>query len=118
MNKYITEIVKDIYWIGSIDWNIRDFHGFTIPKGASYNAYFIAGDEPTLIDTVKAPFADELINKISKLIDPKDLKYLIVNHIEPDHSGAIEKVLAACPNAQIFASEVAKIGLEKYYNGK
>ncbi len=114
-NKHIAEVTKDIYWIGSVDWNIRDFHGFTIPKGASYNAYFIKGDEPTLIDTVKSEFGDELIAKISELIDPKELKHFIVNHIEPDHSGAFTKVLEACPNAKIYASEIAKIGLEKYY---
>jgi len=68
-----------------------------------------------LIDTVKEDFADELIPKISRFINPQNLKYIIVNHIEPDHSGAIKKVLKACPNATIFASELGKIGLEKYY---
>lgn len=114
-NKQIVEIIKDIYWIGSVDWNIRDFHGFTTPKGVSYNAYFIDGEEPTLIDTVKDGFGKELISKISQIVDPAKVKNLIINHIEPDHSGSIDMVLEVCPNAKIYASEIAKIGLEKYY---
>ena len=90
-NKQIVEIKKEIYWIGSVDWNIRDFHGFTTPKGVSYNAYFMAGKEPTLIDTVKEGFGKELISKISMITDPVNVKNLIVNHIEPDHSGSIER---------------------------
>ena len=114
-NKQIVEIKKDIYWIGSVDWNIRDFHGFDVPKGVSYNAYFIDGEEPTLIDTVKDGFGKELLSKISQIVDPKNVKNLVMNHIEPDHSGSIEMILKACPNAKVYASEMAKIGLEKYY---
>ena len=110
------EIKKDIYWVGSVDWNIRDFHGFTVPRGVSYNAYFINGDEPTLIDTVKAGFGKELLHKIACITDPANVKNIIINHIEPDHSGSFEEVLKACPKAKIYASEIAKIGLERYYN--
>jgi anaerobic nitric oxide reductase flavorubredoxin len=115
-NKQVVEIKKDIFWVGSVDWNIRDFHGFTVPKGVSYNAYFINGSEPTLIDTVKEGFGKELISKISQLVDPVEVVNIIVNHIEPDHSGSFEEILKVCPKAKIYASEVAKIGLEKYYN--
>lgn len=115
-DKHVLEIKKDIYWVGSVDWNIRDFHGFTVPKGVSYNAYFIDGDEPTLIDTVKAGFGQELLRKISRITDPGNVKNIIINHIEPDHSGSFEEVLKACPKARIYASEIAKIGLERYYN--
>jgi len=71
-NKQIVKIKKDIYWIGSVDWNIRDFHGFTTPKGVSYNAYFIDGEEPTLIDTVKDGFGKELLSKISQFSPHND----------------------------------------------
>ena len=115
-NKQVVKVAKDLYWVGVVDWNIRDFHGFTVPKGVSYNAYFIDGEEPTLIDTVKDGFGEELLNKVSQIVDPKKVKNLIVNHIEPDHSGSIEMVLKACPDAKIYASEMAKIGLEKYFD--
>ena len=60
-NHYIAEVKNKIYWVGTIDWNLRDFHGFTTPKGATYNAFLIDGEEPILVDTVKHMFASELL---------------------------------------------------------
>ena len=59
------EVAKDIWWVGAIDWNERLFHGYTTEKGITYNAYLIMDEKVTLIDTAKAPFADELIDRIS-----------------------------------------------------
>ena len=67
------EIAKDIYWLGVIDWNIRDFHGYNIYEGTTYNSYLIMDEKITLIDAVKKEFADELIANISQLVDPKRL---------------------------------------------
>jgi anaerobic nitric oxide reductase flavorubredoxin len=113
---YITEVKNRIYWVGSVDWNLRDFHGFTTPKGVTYNAFFIDGEEPILIDTVKAPFAGELLSKISRLADLNRVRHLIINHIEPDHSGAFPEVIQRLPNATLYASEIAKLGLHRYYD--
>jgi len=113
---YITEVKNRIYWVGSVDWNLRDFHGFTTPKGVTYNAFFIDGEEPVLIDTVKAPFTAELVSKVSRITDLKNVRHLIVNHIEPDHSGAFPEVIGHLPNATIYASEIAKLGLHRYYD--
>lgn len=87
------EIVKGIYWVGSIDWNIRDFHGYATYQGTTYNAYLIMDEKITLIDTVKMEFADELIENISQIVDPKKIDYVISNHTEMDHSGALPRLM-------------------------
>ncbi len=112
----ITHIKSGIHWVGVVDWDLRDFHGFSTSKGGSYNAFLVDGEEPALIDTVKTPFTDEFIQKISMMIDLKRIKHFIVNHIEPDHSGAFTEVLRNSPNAQVYASEIAKAGLHRYYD--
>ncbi|MBI4766160.1 MAG: flavodoxin domain-containing protein [Deltaproteobacteria bacterium] len=87
------EIVKGIYWVGAVDWNIRDFHGYSTPQGTTYNAYLILDDKVTLIDTVKKEFADRLLDNIAQIIDPKKIDYVISNHTEMDHSGGLPRVM-------------------------
>jgi flavorubredoxin len=83
------EVAKDIYWVGAIDWNIRDFHGYSTPFGSTYNCYLIMDEKITLIDTVKKEFADESLHTISQIIDPRKIDYVISNHSEMDHSGGL-----------------------------
>ena len=87
------EIAKDIFSVGVIDWNIRDFHGYSTNQGTTYNAYLIMDEKVTLIDTVKKDFADQLINNISQIIDPKKIDYVISNHTEMDHAGGLARVM-------------------------
>lgn len=87
------EIAKDIFSVGVIDWNIRDFHGYSTNHGTTYNAYLIMDEKVTLIDTVKREFADQLINNISQIIDPKKIDYVISNHTEMDHSGGLVRMM-------------------------
>lgn len=87
------EIAKDIYWVGAVDWNNRDFHGYSIYEGTTYNAFLILDDKITLIDTVKAPFADEMIHKISSIVDPKKIDIMVSNHTEMDHSGSLPRIM-------------------------
>jgi flavorubredoxin len=87
------EIAKDIFWVGAIDWNIRDFHGYSTKHGTTYNAYLIMDEKITLIDTVKKEFADEFIANISQVVDPKKIDYVISNHTEMDHSGGLTRVM-------------------------
>ena len=115
MKRGIVEIKNKIYWVGAVDWNLRDFHGFTTPNGGSYNAYLINGPEPILIGTVKGPFADELLRRIREIVDVSMIKHLVVNHIEPDHCGSLPVVLEAAPEANIYTDEISKLGLKKYY---
>lgn len=87
------EIVKGIYWVGAVDWNIRDFHGYSTELGTTYNAYLIVDEKVTLIDTVKSEFTDELMANIATIIDPKKIDFVISNHTEMDHSGGLPNVM-------------------------
>lgn len=113
------EIVKlkdDIYYVGAVDWNVRSFHGYTTNRGATYNAYLIIDEKITLIDTVKAPFAEELLERISEIIDPSKIDYLVSNHVEMDHSGAIPAVMEVAKNATIITVEPSGLkGLQAHY---
>jgi len=92
----------DIYWVGAIDWNLRDFHGYITDRGATYNSYLIIDEKVTLVDAVKVEFYPEMIDRIRKIIDPSKIDYLICNHIEPDHSGSIPILLREYPNIKIL----------------
>jgi flavorubredoxin len=104
----VVELAKGVYWVGAIDWNGRDFHGFTTPGGMTYNSYLVIGEKTALIDTVKAPFAGEMLRRISQIIDPSKLDYIVVNHMEPDHSGSLAE-LKKQTNAKII---ITKRGLD------
>lgn len=112
------EIKKDIYWVGVIDWNLRNFHGYLTQRGSTYNSYIILDEKITLIDNVKSYLTEEHINRISSIVDPEKIDYIIQNHIEPDHSGSLPEIKKICPNAKIFATQKAVDGLSKHYHTK
>lgn len=101
------EIKKDVFWVGVVDWGLREFHGHELSthRGSTYNAYLIKDEKNVLIDTVWTPFEDEFLNKLKKLIDPAELDYIVVNHAEVDHAGSLKKIAGLAPQAQIIASE-------------
>lgn len=98
------EIAKNIYWVGAVDWAMRNFHGYETSRGTTYNAYLIIDEKVTLIDTVKVNFAAELIERISSVIEPSKIDVIISSHVEPDHSGALKEIAALAPNAEIFTT--------------
>ncbi|MFH1441480.1 MAG: flavodoxin domain-containing protein [Candidatus Omnitrophota bacterium] len=112
------EIKKDIYWVGSVDWDVRTFHGHTYStkRGTTYNAYLILDEKVALVDTVYGPFSSELIEKIKEIIDPSKIDYIVVNHIETDHSGALPEIMKLCPKAKLFGTAKCKDGLYKHYH--
>jgi flavorubredoxin len=112
------EIKKDIYWAGVIDWDLRNFHGYLTQRGSTYNSYLILDEKITLIDNVKSYLTDEHINRISSIVDPTQIDYIIQNHIEPDHSGSLPMIKKMCPNAKIFATQKAAEGLPKHYDAE
>ena len=113
---YPVEVKPGIWWVGGIDWNERNFHGYSTEKGSTYNAYLIVDEHPTLIDTCKKPFADDLIERISHIIDPSRIEYVIANHVEMDHSGSLPRIMEAAPGATIYASaEWGVKGLKAHY---
>lgn len=110
------EIKPDVYWVGGIDWTERNFHGYTTDRGSTYNAYLILDEKVTLIDTCKPQFAEELLERIADVIDPAKIDYVVSNHVEQDHSGAIPAVMAVAPNATIVTSDPHGLkGLRAHY---
>lgn len=109
------ELKPDVYWVGGIDWNIRNFHGYITQRGTTYNSYLIIDKKITVIDTVKHYLYDEMISRISSVIDPKKIDYIISNHVEMDHSGSIPKLLELAPNAELFISPRGKRGFEHHF---
>ena len=98
------EIKKGIYYVGAVDWDVRAFHGYSTERGATYNAYLIVDEKIALIDTTKAPFAKELLARVKEIVDPKEIDYVISNHVEMDHSGGIPEVMKEAVNAKIVTS--------------
>ena len=103
------EISPKVWWVGGIDWNERLFHGYTTERGITYNAYLIMDEKITLIDTCKATFADELVQRISQVVDPAKIDVVITNHVEMDHSGSLPVIRKIAPNAEIYASAGAGV---------
>lgn len=110
------ELKPGIYSVGIVDWNLRTFHGYAIQHGTTYNAYLIVDEKIALIDTVKSVFSDELIARISEVVDPEKIDYVISNHVEMDHSGSIPAIMEVAKNAVIVTSSPAgKKGLVSHY---
>mgnify|MGYP006285387027 CR=1 FL=1 len=109
------ELKQDVYWVGGIDWDIRNFHGYSTPRGTTYNSYLIKDEKITLIDTVKHYKFDEMISRIKEIVDPKKIDYIISNHVEMDHSGSLPKMQKIAKNAEIITSTRGEKGLKKHY---
>jgi flavorubredoxin len=109
------EIKPDVYWVGGIDWKIRNFHGYSTNRGTTYNSYLIIDEKITLVDTVKHYLYDEMLSRIKSIIDPKKIDYIISNHVEMDHSGSLPKINKLIPKAKIITSTRGEKGLKKHY---
>jgi flavorubredoxin len=110
------KVTDNVYWVGAIDWTIRDFHGYTTPQGSTYNAYLVMADDITLIDTVKAPFKDEMLSRIKSVVEPSKIKYIISNHSEMDHSGCLPEVIDLIKPQKVFASAVGVKTLKELFH--
>jgi len=104
-----------VYWVGAIDWAMRDFHGYATRRGSTYNAYLILADKVTLIDTVKAPFVDEMMARVASVIDPAKIDYVISNHTEMDHSGGLPVVLDRVKPEKFLASRMGAKALPEHF---
>jgi flavorubredoxin len=111
----LTILRQGIHWVGAVDWNVRNFHGYVTQRGTTYNAYLVVDEKVALVDTVKEPFFQEMMGRIEKIVNPKKVDYLISNHTEPDHSGAIPRTLEVMENAELIASDLGVKGLRRYY---
>ena len=110
------EIKKDIYWVGVKDWNLVEFHGYATPHGSTYNSYLILDDKITLVDGVKHYMSDEMIARVKSLTDFSKIEYVIVNHVEMDHSGNIPVVMKLAPQAKVVTNVAGKAALEAHFD--
>ena len=109
------KLKENIYWVGGIDWDLRDFHGYLTQRGSTYNAYLIIDEKITLVDNVKHYLYDEMIKRISHIIDPAKIDYIIQNHVEMDHSGGMPRLLDLIPKAKVFTNAMGIKGLNMHY---
>lgn len=111
------QVADHIYWVGAIDWDVRMFHGHTYHthRGTTYNAYLIVDEKIALVDTVLPGFEEEMMRRIAEIVDPAKIDYLIANHGELDHAGAIPHVLRSAPNATLIHSKRGAESIGKYH---
>ena len=110
------KVTDNIFWVGAIDWGIRNFHGYATNRGTTYNAYLILADEVTLVDTVKAPFKDEMFSRIASVIDPEKISYIISNHSEMDHSGCLPETIKLTRPEKVLASSMGVKTLKEHFH--
>lgn len=108
------KIRDQLYWVGAIDWHVRNFHGYTTIRGTTYNSYLLIDEKIVLFDTVKHGFEEELLTRISKVINPEAINYLVINHVEPDHVGGFSYVVEKIKPEKIFITRNGRLGLEAY----
>ena len=110
------QLADGIYWVGAIDWNIRNFHGYSTHLGTTYNAYLVVDEKVALIDTVKAPFYDQMAGRVRQIVELDRIDYVISNHVEMDHSGSLPRTMQEANNAQLITLEkFGEGGLKKHY---
>ena len=109
-------VAKDTLYIGVNDRQIDLFEGmYPVPDGMAYNSYVILDDKIAVMDTVDAGFKDEWLEKLEKALNGKTPDYLIVQHMEPDHSANIQAFVATYPTAKIVASKNAFMMMKNYF---
>lgn len=107
----------DIFWVGSIDWTVRDFHSYDTRRGTTYNAYLMLDEQNVLVDAVKGDFADGLLKNVAPLLANRPgLDYIICNHAEPDHAGALPDVLRAYPSATVVCDAKCQKALSEHFD--
>nr|WP_303714199.1 FprA family A-type flavoprotein [Methanoculleus marisnigri] len=110
-----TELAPGVHWVGAIDWNLREYHGYTLP-GTTYNAYLVRGEKTALIDGAYAGFEGEVLGRVGSVCDPGEIDFLVVNHIEMDHSGTLPAFVRRMPDIPIYCTERARAGLARHYD--
>jgi anaerobic nitric oxide reductase flavorubredoxin len=111
-------VKNNIKWVGKIDWELRKFHGdeYSTHRGSSYNSYLIQEEKTALIDTVWAPFAKEYVDNLAREIDLSTIDYVIANHAESDHSGALPELLRHIPDVPVYCTKNGTKSLQGMYH--
>ena len=115
MSFKMTDKVK---WVGKIDWELRRFHGdeYSTDRGSSYNSYLVQDEKTVLIDTIWEPFAEEFVENLKKEIDLNQIDYIIAQHGEVDHSGALPLLMKEIPDTPIYCTANGAKILKAHYH--
>ncbi|MBM3331342.1 FprA family A-type flavoprotein [candidate division WOR-3 bacterium] len=111
------KVSEHVWWVGAIDWALRDFHGYSTQRGSTYNAYLVMGDYPILVDTVKAQFRDEMLARVASVVNPADVKVVVSHHAEMDHSGSLPQVIDIIKPDKVYASQMGVKNLHDQFHG-
>ena len=111
-------IKNNVSWVGKVDWELQQFHGneFSTNHGSTYNSYLIQEEKTVLIDTVWMPFATEFVENLAQVIDLNEIDYIVANHGEVDHSGALPELMKLIPDVPIYCTENAVKSLKGQYH--
>lgn len=110
------KITEKVWWVGAIDWGLKEFHGYTTHRGSTYNAFLVLADKITLIDTVKAPFKQEMYSRIESVIgDITKIDIIVSDHAEMDHSGALPEVIEEVKPSVVYASTMGVKALDAHF---
>ncbi|MCU0722345.1 MAG: FprA family A-type flavoprotein, partial [Planctomycetes bacterium] len=104
-----------VWWVGAVDWSVRDFHGYQTSRGTTYNAYLVMADTPALIDTVKPGFLGEMFSRIASVTDPSRIRVIVSNHSEMDHSGCLPETVARIRPDKVLASKMGARALQDHF---
>ena len=112
------QVKQNVYWVGKIDWELRKFHGaeYSTHRGTTHNSYLIQEEKTALIDTVWAPFAGEYVDNLAAEIGLKNIDYVIANHAEIDHSGALPELLRRIPKVPVYCTANGVKSLQGHYH--
>lgn len=113
------EIKKDIYWVGVVEFDHRDFHGYSrCPDGTTCNAYLIKDEKSVLVDTVSPGNAGTLLCRLAKVMPPEKVDYIICNHMELDHQGVLAEIVERVKPEKIFVSQLGMKSMQGYFANK
>jgi flavorubredoxin len=112
------KVKNNVSWVGKVDWELKKFHGeeYSTHKGSTYNSYLVEEEKTVLIDTVWAPFAEEFVENLAREIDLSKIDYIVANHGEVDHSGALPALMKHIPDKPIYCTANAVKSLKGQYH--
>jgi flavorubredoxin len=112
------KVSERVWWVGAVDWSVRDFHGYQTSRGTTYNAYLVMADKPALIDTVKPGFQEEMFSRIASVTDPSRIRVIVSNHSEMDHSGCLPEASARIRPDELIASKMGAKALQDHFGSR
>ena len=112
------QITPRVSWVGKVDWELTRFHGdeYSTHRGSSYNSYLVRDEKVALIDTVWQPYDREFVSRLKQEIDLSEIDYIIMQHNEVDHSGALPELMREIPDTPIYCTKKGEAIIRGHYH--